>query len=263
MQLCLAFLELPSYHLGRLVLKTQIWWLKPPPSLHQVHRLTRNFGGWATSSSLLVRWVMGTRSLFQLNNRLASLYEVLYKKLLIRLQNHQGGEEYTMHRVKQVHQITSWTDMDTAFHDDDDASHVAENEPSPYDSMFLANQMTAFLGLYTLLCHWPPLLLLHWLKWELLEIPPLNSIAMLALVANGVCASIYNCCLMLAITILGPVIASCGIMLTIPGTMILSWISSFYDTVGTPPRMNVAVIFGNVLVMAGFAVLSIRCRPHG
>lgn len=77
--------------------------------------------------------------------------------------------------------------------------------PSSSSYLLYSNFITSSIGLCTLLVLWIPIPFLHWLNWEVFELPPSESwLAIIGMMLSGVA---FNACFMLLLSIWGPVIA--------------------------------------------------------
>ncbi|KAL7754170.1 hypothetical protein RI367_000151 [Sorochytrium milnesiophthora] len=114
-------------------------------------------------------------------------------------------------------------------------------------SMWFANHFTGLMGLVTLFLGWIPLLLLHFTERELFRLPDLYQWVYMTIIA--VMGFLFNACFMQVIAFTSPVVASVGLMLTIPAVIISDLLLGNIASI----TWNMAV--GAVMIFVGFVVL--------
>lgn len=77
--------------------------------------------------------------------------------------------------------------------------------PSSSTYLLYSNFITTLIGLSTFLIFWIPIPLLHYLGWEIFELPPVGTrLAIFGMILSGV---IFNASFMILLSIWGPVVA--------------------------------------------------------
>ncbi|KAK3808301.1 MAG: hypothetical protein J3Q66DRAFT_354476 [Benniella sp.] len=117
--------------------------------------------------------------------------------------------------------------------------------PKTYPIMF-ANTLTGLMGVVTCTMLWIPIPLLHWTGHEIFELPTLNQLSSVLMIATM--GLVYNGCFMIVVSQTSPVFAAVGVMATIPLVALTDWI-----------LFNQAVGWGNILgglsILVGFGIL--------
>lgn len=113
--------------------------------------------------------------------------------------------------------------------------------------MIFANAFGGCIGLFTLTVLWIPLPILHWLGWEIFELPTGETAWYLwiSVVMNATFAGSF----LVLISLTSPVLSSVAALLTIFIVAITDWLRT-----GDP--MSFAAISGSVMIMVAFGMLS-------
>ncbi|KAJ2864618.1 hypothetical protein GGI22_001681 [Coemansia erecta] len=119
--------------------------------------------------------------------------------------------------------------------------------PRNYHSLYYVNFMTTLLGLGTFAVCWFPIPLLHVLRVETFHWP--NRQQLVLVLANAFFGVVYNAGFMIALSVLSPLFAAIGVMLTIPVTAIV-------DMVAQGQMLAWNVFVGGAGILAGFAMLT-------
>ncbi|KAJ2549637.1 hypothetical protein EV175_004372 [Coemansia sp. RSA 1933] len=119
--------------------------------------------------------------------------------------------------------------------------------PRNYHSLYYVNFMTTLLGLGTFAVCWFPIPLLHVLRVEVFHWPSRQQLVLV--LANAFFGVAYNAGFMIALSVLSPLFAAIGVMLTIPVTAIVDMIAQ-----GQVLAWN--VFAGGAGILAGFAMLT-------
>ena len=98
--------------------------------------------------------------------------------------------------------------------DEEGEEHCKESRSSTYKDIYSSLLVTGWLGVFTLISHWPILFILHYSGLEPFNLPSAKII--LALCFNGMTTTIYNTFYMLSIVMLSPLTCSVTILITIP-----------------------------------------------
>lgn len=105
-----------------------------------------------------------------------------------------------------------------------------------------------FVGLITLLCLWPSLILLHLLKWETFELPK-NRDALLIILANCVIIFVSDFCWAKAMLLTSPLTVTVGLSITIP-------LAILGDFVFRDKRMSLLYLLGALCIIGSFLAIS-------
>ncbi|TPX30545.1 hypothetical protein SmJEL517_g05922 [Synchytrium microbalum] len=118
--------------------------------------------------------------------------------------------------------------------------------PEKKPSMLLSVYITGLLGIVTLILGLIPFPILHYTRFERFELPSIHSAsAMLVISVLGV---LYNASFMLSLAITGPVVASLGILLTIPSTTIV-------DAVFNGKAVGVGTLVGSLMILVSYVLI--------
>ena len=105
-----------------------------------------------------------------------------------------------------------------------------------------------FVGLITLLCLWPSLILLHLLKWETFELPKGRE-ALLIILANCVIIFVSDFCWAKAMLLTSPLTVTVGLSITIP-------LAILGDFVFKDKRMSLLYLLGALCIIGSFLAIS-------
>ena len=105
-----------------------------------------------------------------------------------------------------------------------------------------------FVGLITLLCLWPSLILLHLLKWETFELPK-NRDALLIILANCAIIFVSDFCWAKAMLLTSPLTVTVGLSITIP-------LAILGDFVFRDKRMSLFYLLGALCIIGSFLAIS-------
>ncbi|KAJ3305060.1 hypothetical protein HDV03_001986 [Kappamyces sp. JEL0829] len=119
--------------------------------------------------------------------------------------------------------------------------------PKKDPSLIFSLWVTGMIGVVT--CLLGPILfpLFHWLEWETFELPPVESLPYIAVVA--LLGMLFNSLFLLSITFLGPVVAATGILVSIPLTSVVEWILLGSTNFGWNIAGGTLLIFGGFYLM--------------
>jgi drug/metabolite transporter (DMT)-like permease len=109
-----------------------------------------------------------------------------------------------------------------------------------------ANTLTGLMGVVTCTMLWIPIPLLHWTGHEIFELPALNQLSSVLMIATM--GLIYNGCFMIVVSQTSPVFAAVGVMATIPLVALTDWIL-FDQAVGWGNMV------GGLSILVGFGIL--------
>ncbi|KAF9111962.1 hypothetical protein BGX27_004183 [Mortierella sp. AM989] len=125
---------------------------------------------------------------------------------------------------------------------------------SKVQPVVFANTLTGLMGVVTFTMFWVPIPLLHWMGHEVFELPTLNELSSILMIAT--LGLIYNGCFMIVVSQTSPVFAAVGIMATIPLVALTDWV-----------LFNEAVGWGNVVgglsILLGFSILTLAPKLNG
>ncbi|KAJ2670309.1 hypothetical protein GGH99_006262 [Coemansia sp. RSA 1285] len=119
--------------------------------------------------------------------------------------------------------------------------------PKNHHSLYYINFMTTLLGLGTFVVFWVPIPVLHVLRVEMFHWP--NKEQLVLVLGNAFFGVAYNAGFMIALSVLSPLFAAIGVMLTIPVTAAVDMAVQ-----GQVLAWNVFVGGGGIL--AGFVMLT-------
>ncbi|RLV94991.1 putative vacuolar membrane protein [Spathaspora sp. JA1] len=105
-----------------------------------------------------------------------------------------------------------------------------------------------FVGIFCLVFLWPILILLHFFKVEVFELPPTSDITIMMLV-NAAITFISDFCWCNAVLLTSPLTVTVGLSMTIPLAMIGDWVLKGLS-------VNFWYIFGAAVVTAGFLIIN-------
>ncbi|KAL6863985.1 hypothetical protein J3F83DRAFT_716278 [Trichoderma novae-zelandiae] len=118
---------------------------------------------------------------------------------------------------------------------------------SPGRGMIFANTFGSCIGLFTLSVLWIPLPILHWLGWEIFELPEASTcwLILLAVLSNAT----FSASFLILISLTSPVLSSVAALLTIFIVAIADWFIT-----GRP--LSPAAVLGGSMIIVAFGALS-------
>ncbi|UKZ48610.1 hypothetical protein TrVGV298_002837 [Trichoderma virens] len=118
---------------------------------------------------------------------------------------------------------------------------------SPGRGMIFANTFGSCIGLFTITVLWIPLPLLHWLGWEIFEIPNASTcwLILFAVLSNAT----FSASFLILISLTSPVLSSVAALLTIFIVAIADWFIT-----GQP--LSPAAVIGGSMIIVAFGALS-------
>ncbi|KAK4699556.1 hypothetical protein P7C70_g6706, partial [Phenoliferia sp. Uapishka_3] len=120
--------------------------------------------------------------------------------------------------------------------------------PSPSTFLLHSNVITASIGFCTFFCLWIPIPILHWIGWEIFELPPRESWGPIAgIILSGV---FFNAGFMILLSLWGPVVASVGNLCTL---VLVAVADTFLSASGK--GLSNWTLGGSAMVCAAFAML--------
>ncbi|UKZ75148.1 hypothetical protein TrVFT333_002822 [Trichoderma virens FT-333] len=117
----------------------------------------------------------------------------------------------------------------------------------PGRGMIFANTFGSCIGLFTITVLWIPLPLLHWLGWEIFEIPNASTcwLILFAVLSNAT----FSASFLILISLTSPVLSSVAALLTIFIVAIADWFIT-----GQP--LSPAAVIGGSMIIVAFGALS-------
>lgn len=118
---------------------------------------------------------------------------------------------------------------------------------SPGRGMIFANTFGSCIGLFTVSVLWIPLPLLHWLGWEIFEIPEASTcwLILFAVLSNAT----FSASFLILISLTSPVLSSVAALLTIFIVALADWFIT-----GQP--LSPAAVIGGSMIIIAFGALS-------
>ncbi|KAL7949517.1 hypothetical protein V8C42DRAFT_311106 [Trichoderma barbatum] len=118
---------------------------------------------------------------------------------------------------------------------------------SPGRGMIFANTFGSCIGLFTVSVLWIPLPFLHWLKWEIFEIPDASTCWLILFAVLSNC--VFSASFLILISLTSPVLSSVAALLTIFIVAIADWFIT-----GQP--LSPAAVIGGSMIIVAFGALS-------
>lgn len=137
-----------------------------------------------------------------------------------------------------------------------DGSSISSFLPPPVAAttetfLLHSNSITTGIGICTFFFLWIPIPLLHWLGWEVFEVPPRETaLAIFFVIVTGV---FFNSGFMILLSLWGPVIASVGNLCTLV-------LVAVADTLVSGKAMSSWTLLGGGMVVGSFAMLVVGAR---
>ena len=118
---------------------------------------------------------------------------------------------------------------------------------SPGRGMVFAMTFASMIGTFTLTVLWIPLPILHWVGWEVFELPTGKAAWMLSI--STLSNAIFSGSFLVLISLTSPVLSSVAALLTIFLVAIVDWAI-------TGKALSLAAIIGGLLIIGAFLLLS-------